>query len=177
MAEETVVQTAAEEITQPAAEQTNTEPVPAAAETEKKEELKTDPKEIAKETPTALRKILTAAGIAENVSDEEGVKTLAADRARLSALYEAMKLGANGETAEDLVAIALTKVKDGKDIKAVITELKGQTAYSGFFAKPVSTGTGSSVSGKAHNAPAAGSMGARLAKSSARTTESPYFKH
>ena len=150
------------------------EAAPKAAEPEAKTERKADPKA---SEPEEIRKILTAAGVAENVSAEDGVKKLAEDNARLSAAVEAVKLGANADTASDLVSIALGKVTESKDVKAVISELKGQAAYSGFFTKSAPSGTGGGVSGKAAHSTAAGSMGARLAQSARKTVDSPYFKH
>lgn len=42
---------------------------------------------------------------------------------------------ANPKSVDDLIAIAMTKITDEKDIAAVITEMKNNEAYVGFFAK------------------------------------------
>lgn len=127
---------------------------------------------------SAFAKIFKSLGMPDGVSDEDGVRSMADELATLRGAFEAMSQGAIAETASELAAIARTKAAaDGKDIKAVISELKTQAAYSGFF-KPAPSGTGTSVSGKSHSGSADGSMGARLAKASApKANTSPYFKH
>lgn len=127
---------------------------------------------------SAFAKIFRSLGMPDGVSDEDGVRSMADELATLRGAVEAMSQGAIAETASELAAIARTKAAaDGKDIKAVISELKTQAAYSGFF-KPAPSGTGTSVSGKSHSGSADGSMGARLAKASApKANTSPYFKH
>lgn len=126
----------------------------------------------------AFAKIFKSLGMPDGVSDEDGVRSMADELATLRGAFEAMSQGAIAETASELAAIARTKAAaGGKDIKAVISELKTQAAYSGFF-KPAPSGTGTSVSGKSHSGSADGSMGARLAKASApKANTSPYFKH
>lgn len=127
---------------------------------------------------SAFAKIFKSLGMPDGVSDEDGVRSMADELATLRGAFEAMSQGAIAETASELAAIARTKAAaDGKDIKAVISELKTQAAYSGFF-KPAPSGTGTSVSGKSHSGSADGSMGSRLAKASApKANTSPYFKH
>lgn len=127
---------------------------------------------------SAFAKIFKSLGMPDGVSDEDGVRSMADELATLRGAFEAMSQGAIAETASELAAIARTKAAaDGKDMKAVISELKTQAAYSGFF-KPAPSGTGTSVSGKSHSGSADGSMGARLAKASApKANTSPYFKH
>lgn len=44
---------------------------------------------------------------------------------------------ANPKSVDDLIAIAMTKITDEKDVAAVITEMKNNEAYVGFFAKSV----------------------------------------
>lgn len=127
---------------------------------------------------SAFAKIFKSLGMPDGVSDEDGVRSMADELTLLRGAFEAMSQGAIAETASELAAIARTKAAaGGKDMKAVISELKTQAAYSGFF-KPAPSGTGTSVSGKSHSGSADGSMGARLAKASApKANTSPYFKH
>lgn len=154
------------------------EPEEKAAESETKpaesEEKPEAPKAVSE---TGYAKIFKALGMPDGISDEDGIRSMADELTLLRGAFEAVSQGANAETASELAAIARAKVTDGKDIKAVISELKTQAAYSGFF-KPAPSGTGTSVSGKSHSGSADGSMGARLAKASApKANTSPYFKH
>lgn len=121
---------------------------------------------------SAFAKIFKSLGMPEGVSDEDGVKSMADELTLLRGAFEAVSQGANTETASELAAIARTKVTDGKDMKAVISELKTQAAYSGFF-KTVNTGH--AVVGKSAKSQPV-SLGTRLAQSVGKTVESPYFK-
>lgn len=160
------------------------EPKPAESEA-KPEAPETKPADVEKKSAdteaapeSAFAKIFKSLGMPDGVSDEDGVRSMADELTLLRGAFEAMSQGAIAETASELAAIARTKAAaGGKDIKAVISELKTQAAYSGFF-KPAPSGTGTSVSGKSHSGSAEGSMGARLAKASApKANTSPYFKH
>lgn len=121
---------------------------------------------------SAFAKIFKSLGMPEGVSDEDGVKSMADELTLLRGAFEAVNQGANTETASELAAIARAKVTDGRDMKAVISELKAQAAYSGFF-KTVNTGH--AVVGKSAKSQPV-SLGARLAQSVKKTVESPYFK-
>lgn len=122
---------------------------------------------------SAFAKIFKSLGMPEGVSDEDGVRSMAEELATLRGAFEAMSQGAIAETASELAAIARTKAAaDGKDIKAVISELKTQAAYSGFFR---AMNTGHAVVGKSAKSQPV-SLGTRLAQSAGKAVESPYFK-
>lgn len=53
----------------------------------------------------------------------------------------AVKLGVNPESVEDLAILANARVTDDKDFEAVVSEMKNNPIYAGFF-KTVSVGTG-----------------------------------
>ena len=75
---------------------------------------------------------------------------------------------ANPKSADDLVAIAMTKVTDDKDIATVLKEMKENEAYNGFFAKSGSSsgssGTGNPLPKGKSNNNGSESYGARLAQ-------------
>lgn len=122
---------------------------------------------------SAFANIFKSLGMPEGVSDEDGVRSMADELATLRGAFEAMSQGAIAETASELAAIARTKAAaDGKDIKAVISELKTQAAYSGFFR---AMNTGHAVVGKSAKSQPV-SLGTRLAQSAGKAVESPYFK-
>ncbi len=122
---------------------------------------------------SAFAKIFKSLGMPDGVSDEDGVRSMADELATLRGAFEAMSQGAIAETASELAAIARTKAAaDGKDIKAVISELKTQAAYSGFFR---AMNTGHAVVGKSAKSQPV-SLGTRLAQSAGKAVESPYFK-
>ena len=122
---------------------------------------------------SAFAKIFKSLGMPDGVSDEDGVRSMADELTLLRGAFEAMSQGAIAETASELAAIARTKAAaDGKDIKAVISELKTQAAYSGFFK---AMNTGHAIVGKSAKSQPV-SLGARLAQSAGKAVESPYFK-
>lgn len=122
---------------------------------------------------SAFANIFKSLGMPDGVSDEDGVRSMAEELATLRGAFEAMSQGAIAETASELAAIARTKAAaDGKDIKAVISELKTQAAYSGFFK---AMNTGHAIVGKSAKSQPV-SLGARLAQSAGKAVESPYFK-
>lgn len=122
---------------------------------------------------SAFAKIFKSLGMPDGVSDEDGVRSMADELATLRGAFEAMSQGAIAETASELAAIARTKAAaDGKDIKAVISELKTQAAYSGFFK---AMNTGHAIVGKSAKSQPV-SLGTRLAQSAGKAVESPYFK-
>lgn len=122
---------------------------------------------------SAFANIFKSLGMPDGVSDEDGVRSMADELATLRGAFEAMSQGAIAETASELAAIARTKAAaDGKDIKAVISELKTQAAYSGFFR---AMNTGHAVVGKSAKSQPV-SLGTRLAQSAGKAVESPYFK-
>jgi len=122
---------------------------------------------------SAFAKIFKSLGMPDGLSDEDGVRSMADELATLRGAFEAMSQGAIAETASELAAIARTKAAaDGKDIKAVISELKTQAAYSGFFR---AMNTGHAVVGKSAKSQPV-SLGTRLAQSAGKAVESPYFK-
>lgn len=87
----------------------------------------------------------------------------------------AMKLGVTVDSVDDLVALASGKVTQEKTLEAVITEMKSNPIYSGFFTKP-SQGTGQ---GGMQSKPSGGtdsSLAKTLAERSRQTTKSSYFK-
>lgn len=90
----------------------------------------------------------------------------------------AMKLGANTESIDDLVALAVTKVSDTKDFETVLSEMKSNSVYAGFFKTSVGTGSG----GMQGHPAGEGEPTATLAKSLAekqiaqKTQKSNYFK-
>lgn len=89
----------------------------------------------------------------------------------------AMKLGANVEFLDDLVTLAKSRVTDEKSFETVLSEMKSNPAYSGFFKSSVGTGQGA-VQGK----PLGQSDGESFAKSLAEKStayqrqKSNYFK-
>lgn len=88
----------------------------------------------------------------------------------------AMKQGANVEFLDDLVTLAKSRVTDEKNFETVLSEMKNNPAYAGFFKSSVGTGQGA-VQGK----PIGQSEGESLAKSLAekstayRKQKSNYF--
>lgn len=95
---------------------------------------------------------------------KQSLDSVSKENDMLKAQIEALSLGANPETVSELAAIAATKTDENNDIKSVINSLKENAAYSGFFRKTESGGTGNPIGNK----PAAGiteGYGERLAKS------------
>lgn len=54
----------------------------------------------------------------------------------------AMKLGVVADSVEDIVALAATKVSDTKSLEAVLSEMKSNSVYAGFFKDSAGTGNG-----------------------------------
>lgn len=94
------------------------------------------------------------------------------------ACIAALRAGANSESLDDLVTIASTKVSESKTFEAVISEMKSNSAYAGFFTSSVGTGTG----GMKNEAPQQGTTASDFAKSLAEKSsaytkqKSSYFK-
>lgn len=90
----------------------------------------------------------------------------------------ALRAGANSESLDDLVTIAATKVSDTKSFEAVISEMKSNSAYAGFFANSVGTGNGGMKSKASQQGATAADFAKGLAeKTSAYTRQkSNYFK-
>lgn len=87
----------------------------------------------------------------------------------------AVKLGANTESIEDLVALASSRVTNEKSLEAVITEMKSNSVYSGFFTKP-SQGTGQGGMQSKPSGEDSSSLAKTLAERSRKTSKSSYFK-
>lgn len=88
--------------------------------------------------------------------------------------------GVNKDSLDDALAIALLKVTDGKDLNAVLTEMKSQAKYKGFFEES----TGLKGTGNPANHAGAGSgnkdnIGKRLAEKAVSTQakKSSYFSN
>lgn len=174
--ENTAVQTEQEQIAPVQQEETAAEPEQNAKIEQAAEPAKAEPPEAAEPVPeSTIAKIIKSLGVPAGMSDEDGLRSLADELVCLRGAFEAIAQGANAETAKELASIAVGKVTDKKDISAVISELKKQPAYSGFF-KTVPTGTGNAVVGKPARAQN-GSIGTRLAQSAKKPVESPYFKN
>lgn len=90
----------------------------------------------------------------------------------------AMKLGANTESVDDLVALAVSKVTEGKDLEAVISEMKSNSVYAGFFKNSVGTGNAGMQNHPAGESEPTSSLAKTLAERqlSQRTTKSNFFK-
>ena len=169
----------AETEAKPEASPDTSEPKPAESEA-KPEAPETKPADVEERSAdteaapeSAFAKIFKSLGMPDGVSDEDGVRSMADELTLLRGAFEAMSQGAIAETASELAAIARTKAAaGGKDIKAVISELKTQAAYSGFFR---AMNTGHAIVGKSAKSQPV-SLGARLAQSAGKAVESPYFK-
>lgn len=90
----------------------------------------------------------------------------------------AMKLGANTESIDDLVALAMTKVSDTKNFETVLSEMKSNSVYSGFFQTSVGTGSGGMQGHPAGEGETTTTLAKSLAEKqlSQRTQKSNYFK-
>lgn len=91
----------------------------------------------------------------------------------------AMKLGANTESVDDLVALANSKVTADKDFETVLSEMKSNSVYAGFFSKPsVGTGNGGMQGKPAGESEPMTSLAKTLAEKqlSQRTQKSSFFK-
>ena len=88
----------------------------------------------------------------------------------------ALKQGANADFLDDLVTLANSRVTESKTFEAVLTEMKGNPAYSGFFKSSVGTGIGG-MQGKPAGEPEGESLAKSLAEKSTayRKQKSSYF--
>lgn len=87
----------------------------------------------------------------------------------------AMKLGASADSLDDLVTLATAKVTDGKDFETVLTEMKSNSVYAGFFKNSVGTGSGG-IQGQSTDQSSNTSLAKALAEKQRNTQKSSYFK-
>lgn len=107
----------------------------------------------------------------KKMSEELGKK--AGEAMLLRASLDAISLGVNPESVNDIVPIILAKTDSENDVKSVVEELKKNPAFSGFF-KSVNTntnnqGTGNPIPRNQNLNDGAENYGARLAKSRVKT--------
>ena len=88
----------------------------------------------------------------------------------------AMRLGANAESLDDLVTIASSKVTEGKTFEAVLSEMKSNSAYAGFFTSSVGTGNGGMKSESTPQGNSTVDLAKSLAEKSINKQKSNYFK-
>ena len=106
----------------------------------------------------------------ENLNETQAKLTSAENRANKAefCLKAIAEFEANPKSVDDLVAIAMTKVTDDKDIATVLKEMKENEAYNGFFTKSSSSsgssGTGNPLPKGKSNNNGSESYGARLAQ-------------
>lgn len=106
----------------------------------------------------------------ENLNETQAKLTSAENRANKAefCLKAIAEFEANPKSVDDLVAIAMTKVTDDKDIATVLKEMKENEAYNGFFTKSGSSsgssGTGNPLPKGKSNNNGSESYGARLAQ-------------
>lgn len=106
----------------------------------------------------------------ENLNETQAKLTSAENRANKAefCLKAIAEFEANPKSVDDLVAIAMTKVTDDKDIATVLKEMKENEAYNGFFTKSGSSsgssGTGNPLPKGKSNNNGPESYGARLAQ-------------
>lgn len=88
----------------------------------------------------------------------------------------ALELGVKKDSIEDILAIANVKVTDDKDLEDVLTEMKEDKRYRGFF-EDSSDGTGDDITHKSKQKKAQ-NIGKRLAESQAKNNvgKSSYFR-
>lgn len=88
----------------------------------------------------------------------------------------AIEVGVSKDCIDDVLALALPKVTEEKDLKSVLEEMKKNARYSLFFGSDSSGGTGTGAGHQRQNSK--GSVAARLAKNSAAasTQKSNFFK-
>lgn len=94
--------------------------------------------------------------------------------------FLAVSEGARADVLDDLLAIALLRVTEDKDLKTVLTELKTNTAFAGFFGEyeEFNKGTGTGIGSKGGKGTGAvKGLGARLAQQNKPTEakKSAYF--
>ena len=106
----------------------------------------------------------------DNLNETQAKLTSAENRANKAefCLKAIAEFEANPKSVDDLVAIAMTKVTDDKDIATVLKEMKENEAYNGFFTKSSSSsgnsGTGNPLPKGKSNNNGSESYGARLAQ-------------
>lgn len=106
----------------------------------------------------------------ENLNEIQAKLTSAENRANKAefCLKAIAEFEANPKSVDDLVAIAMTKVTDDKDIATILKEMKENEAYNGFFTKSGSSsgssGTGNPLPKGKSNNNGSESYGARLAQ-------------
>lgn len=130
-------------------------------------------KKTVEESKTELEKATESRKAAEIKANEYLKRAETAE-----ACLAAVGMGVLPENAKDLVVIAMAKTTPQKDLTAVIKDLKGNAAYSGFFSQAVEalTGTGNPVGGKGVSGKTGG-FGEYLAKAAVKNTnvKNPYF--
>jgi hypothetical protein len=121
----------------------------------------------------------------EKVNTLTSEKTAAEKRAeylenKFTALGEGVKL----DVVDDIVTMAMSKVTDDKDLKAVLADMKKNATYAAFFTEAGdgsngSNGTGTGVNGGKKTGGKVTGMGARLAAAGkpATTAKSSYFSN
>jgi len=110
------------------------------------------------------------------LSDSEKAKKEAEARATLAeAKVEVLSAGCKPEYLDDVITLALTRVSDDKDIKAVVADMKKDAKYLAFFGGQSDSGTGGGSGFHRQGGGDAGDLGKRLA-SSVAPKENPYFK-
>lgn len=109
---------------------------------------------------TDLEKATAAATQATTAQREAEARANVAE-----ACLVAIQNGVNAEFAKDLVSIAFSKKTDEQTIEEVITSMKDNAAYSGFFKQESkSEGTGTPLGNKKLTGGTEESYGAKLAK-------------
>lgn len=90
----------------------------------------------------------------------------------------AMKLGANTESIDDLVTLAMSKVSETKDFATVLSEMKSNSVFSGFFQSSVGTGNGGMQGHPAGEGETTTSLAKQLAEKqiAQKSQKSNYFK-
>lgn len=88
----------------------------------------------------------------------------------------ALKSGISADSIEDALAIARVKVTEEKNLDAVLTEMKAQAKYAGFFGSTAGSGTGSDV-GHSNSSHTGANLGKALAEKNVSnvTKKSTYF--
>ena len=117
----------------------------------------------------------------EDEKKKEDEDKLVEANARASAAenkLSCLTAGVSKDSLDDVLAIALRKVTDEKDLDSVLAEMKGQAKYASFFVaeedekkKDDGTGTNPGHSGKKKDGNK-GRYGSQLAKSSVKSAES-----
>lgn len=118
--------------------------------------------------------------MSERIAELENVEK---ENALLKVKIEALSMGANPSTLDDLISLATSKVDEENDIKAVMESLK--TKYSMFFTPEISqsAGTGSSRNNSRQGAAKETTLAERLAKSrekqneQAKNNNNMFFRH